>query len=96
MLPSRPSSPSSNYGPIWVNLFFALYLLAILFGKSEPDAGMLFFFELLVIVANLLGIVVSLLQRKWALAVWYGLALAVMTACVLAALEFIPMLPLET
>ena len=93
---SRPLSPSSNLEPIWVNLFFAPFLLAVVFGKQGADPIMLLFFEVLIIGANLLGILIALWRRKWALAAWYGLALVVMTACVLAAFKYIPMSTIET
>jgi hypothetical protein len=89
------SPPSSHSWPLWVNVFFTPFLLAIVFGKQGADPVMLLLFEVLILGANLLGVLVALWQRKWAVAAWYGLALVVMTACILLAFKLIAM-PLET
>lgn len=52
-------------------------------------------FALLAVGVNVIGAVVALLQRKWAVAAWYGLGLLVMIALVCVALVVVGANPIE-
>ncbi|WP_201981239.1 hypothetical protein [Hymenobacter rubidus] len=73
---NRPALVSLAW-PIGLNLVLLLLLLGNCLQSEGPDGWSMLAVIMLTIAVNLLGALVALVQRKWALAVWYGLALLV-------------------
>lgn len=73
---NRPTLASLAW-PIGLNLLLLLLLLGNCLQREGPDGWSMLAFTLLAIAVNLLGVLVALIQRKWTLAAWYGLALLV-------------------
>jgi hypothetical protein len=71
--PSSPPPFSPRTWPIALNVF----LLMVLVATYQGDSYYLLLFVPLTLAINLMGAVVALFRRKWAVAAWYGVGLLV-------------------
>jgi hypothetical protein len=74
-----PAGRPAHTWPVALGIGWLLLLLA-----ASKDGGNASFISVVIVLGsatNLLGLLIALLRRRWAVAGWYGLALLVVLGC---------------